>query len=53
MLAKRSLMVGVTEGCEVQAGAGEEPVEEAGPYCIRLSRVLTSAVSWLRLRLVR
>jgi len=23
-------MVGVTEGCEIQAGAGEEPVEEAG-----------------------
>ena len=28
--AKRSLMVGVTEGCEVQAGAGEEAAEEAG-----------------------
>ena len=26
-----SLMVGVTEGYEVQAGAGEEPVEEARP----------------------
>ena len=24
-------MVGVAEGCEVQAGAGEEAVEEAGP----------------------
>ena len=24
-------MVGVTEGCEVQAGAGEEAVEEPGP----------------------
>jgi hypothetical protein len=24
-------MVGVTEGCEVQAGAGEESVEDAGP----------------------
>lgn len=23
--------VGVTEGCEVEAGAGEEPVEETGP----------------------
>jgi hypothetical protein len=29
--AKRSLMVGVTEGCEVESGAGEEAVEEAGP----------------------
>ena len=28
---KRSLMVGVTEGCEVQAGAGEEAVKEPGP----------------------
>jgi hypothetical protein len=24
-------MVGVTEGCEVQAGAGEEVFEERGP----------------------
>ncbi len=24
-------MVGVTEGCEVESGAGEEAVEEAGP----------------------
>jgi hypothetical protein len=24
-------MVGVTEGCEVEAGAGEEAVEQAGP----------------------
>ena len=24
-------MVGVTEGCEVQAGAGEEAFEECGP----------------------
>ena len=24
-------MVGVTEGCEVQASAGQEPFEEAGP----------------------
>jgi hypothetical protein len=24
-------MVGVTEGCQVQAGAGGEPVKEAGP----------------------
>ncbi|MGO9080262.1 MAG: hypothetical protein ACLQDY_14655 [Streptosporangiaceae bacterium] len=23
--------MGVTEGCEVQAGAGQEAVEEAGP----------------------
>ena len=29
--AKRSLMVGVTEGCEVQAGAGEEAFEEPAP----------------------
>lgn len=26
-----SLMVGATEGCEVQAGAGEEAFEEGGP----------------------
>jgi hypothetical protein len=26
-----SLMVGVTEGCEIEAGAGQKPVEEAGP----------------------
>src|SRR5580692_8822979 len=45
--------LGVTEGCVVQAGAGEEPVEEPGPVRIRLSRVLTSAVSWPRLRLAR
>ena len=24
-------MVGVIEGCEVEPGAGEEPLEEAGP----------------------
>jgi uncharacterized protein YjlB len=29
--SKRSLMVGVTEGCEVESGAGEEAVEQAGP----------------------
>jgi len=26
-----NLIAGVTEGCEVQAGAGEEAVEQAGP----------------------
>src|SRR5258706_13234939 len=30
-LTKRSLMVGVTEGAEVQAGAGEEALEEGWP----------------------
>ena len=35
---------GVAEGREVQVGAGEEAVEEAGRYCIRLSPVLTSVV---------
>src|SRR6266704_6777073 len=29
--AKTSLIAGVTEGCEVEAGAGEEAVEQAGP----------------------
>jgi len=26
-------MVGVTEGREVQAGCGDEAVDEGGPYC--------------------
>lgn len=46
-------MVGVTEGCEVEAGAGEEAAGAAGRYCIHLSRVFASAVSWLMLRLAR
>src|SRR5204863_8213139 len=27
----RSLIAGVTEGCEIEPGAGEEPGQEAGP----------------------
>jgi hypothetical protein len=46
-------MAGLQERREVQAGAGQEPAEEAGRYCIRLSRVLTRAVSCARLRLAR
>ena len=30
-----------------------KPSRRPGRYCIRLSRVLTRAVSWLRLRLAR
>jgi len=26
--------VGVTEGCEVEAGAAEEAVQEGGPGCV-------------------
>jgi hypothetical protein len=44
-------MVGVTERCEIQAGSGEEAVEKAGRYGIRLSRDFTSAVRRLRVRL--
>src|ERR1700722_20306721 len=43
-------MVGVTERCEIQAGSGDEAVEQAGRYRIGLSRDFTSAVSRLRLR---
>jgi hypothetical protein len=30
LFAKRFLIAGVTEGCEVEAGAGEEAAEQAG-----------------------
>jgi hypothetical protein len=43
-------MVGVAERCEIQAGSGDEAVEQAGRYGIGLSRDFTGAVSrlWLR-----
>ena len=44
-------MVGVTERCEIQAGSGDEAVEQAGRYGIGLSRDFASAVSRLRVRL--
>jgi hypothetical protein len=45
-------MVGVTEGCEVQVGAGEEPVEEfagtaAMPILYRPALPKIPAPSWL------
>jgi hypothetical protein len=46
-------MVGVTEGCEIQAVAGEEADEEGGPVLHPSELGLTSAVSWLMLRLAR
>jgi hypothetical protein len=39
-------MVVVTEQHVAEPGAGEKPAEEANQYCIRLSRVVTSAVGW-------
>src|ERR1700685_173665 len=44
-------MVGVTERCEIQAGSGDEAVEQARRYGIGLSRDFASAVSRLRVRL--
>jgi hypothetical protein len=46
-------MLGVTEGCQVEAVLARKPARRAGRYCICLSRVLTEAVSWARLRLAR
>src|SRR5260370_15093654 len=40
---KRSLMAGVTERCEVQAGAGEELVEESGRIARRVRRFMPTA----------
>jgi hypothetical protein len=37
--------VGVTEGCEVRAGAGEEPVGEAGSAAVS-ALVVTRAADW-------
>src|SRR6204780_1059939 len=42
-------MAGVAERCEIQAGSGDEAVEQAGRYGIGLSRDFTSAVRRLRL----
>jgi hypothetical protein len=44
---------GLHQGCEVQASAGQEPLEEAGPVLHPLEPVFTWAVSWARLRLAR
>lgn len=46
-------MVGVTQGCEVEPGAGEEAVEEARPVLHPFQPGLHRAASWLMLRSAR
>jgi hypothetical protein len=52
-LHKEDLTVGVTEGVRSRPVLAGKPSSRPGRYCIRLSRVLTRAVSWARLRLAR
>src|SRR6266851_1579461 len=37
--AKRSLMVGVIKGCEVESGLGEEAVDEADKHRLQLAQL--------------
>src|SRR5260370_12688922 len=46
-------MVGLQNGLKSSLVLARKPLMSAGRYCIRLSRVLTRAVSWARLRLAR
>jgi hypothetical protein len=48
---QQSLRVGLPKGVRSSLVLARNPSRSAGRYCIRLSRVLTSAISWARLRL--
>jgi hypothetical protein len=43
---QRPAIAEVTKWCDVEPGLGENAVIRPGQYCICLSRVLISAVSW-------